>query len=35
MDRGYLIDLRDATEETRNLEILSDFNERLNREVAE
>ena len=33
--RGYLIDIRDATEEARNLEILSDFNTRLNQEVAE
>ena len=33
--RGYLIDIRDATEETRNLEILSDFNTRLNQEVEE
>ena len=35
MKRGYLIDIRDATEETRNLEILADFNDRLNEEVAE
>ena len=35
MSRGYLIEIRDATEENRNLEILSDFNDRLNREVAE
>ena len=35
MAQGYLIDIRDATEETRNMEILSDFNTRLNREVAE
>ena len=33
--QGYLIDIRDATEEARNLEILSDFNTRLNQEVAE
>lgn len=33
--QGYLIDIRDATEETRNMEILSDFNNRLNQEVAE
>ena len=33
--QGYLIDIRDATEETRNLEILADFNTRLNQEVAE
>ena len=32
---GYLIDIRDATEEARNLEILSNFNASLNREVAE
>ena len=35
MPQGYLIDIRDATEETRNMEILSDFNNRLNHEVAE
>ena len=35
MTRGYLIDIRDATEEARNLEILSNFNARLNQEVAE
>ena len=35
MSRGYLIDIRDATEESRNLEILADFNNRLNQEVAE
>ena len=35
VSQGYLIDIRDATEETRNLEILSDFNTRLNQEVAE
>lgn len=35
MVQGYLIDIRDATEETRNMEILSDFNTRLNQEVAE
>ncbi len=33
--RGYLIDIRDATEEKRNLELLTDYNSRLNREVAE
>ena len=33
--QGYLIDIRDATEETRNMEILADFNARLNQEVAE
>jgi len=33
--QGYLIDIRDVTEETRNLEILSDFNARLNQEVAD
>ena len=35
MRRGYLIDIRDATEETRNMEILADFNDRLNQEVEE
>ena len=35
LSRGYLIDIRDATEESRNLEILADFNNRLNQEVAE
>lgn len=35
VSRGYLVDIRDATEENRNLEILSDFNARLNLEVAE
>lgn len=35
LPQGYLIDIRDATEETRNMEILSDFNTRLNQEVAE
>ena len=35
MVQGYLIDIRDATEETRNMEILADFNARLNQEVAE
>ena len=35
LSQGYLIDIRDATEETRNMEILSDFNARLNQEVAE
>ena len=34
-ERGYLIDIRDATEEKRNLELLTDYNNRLNREVAE
>ena len=33
--QGYLIDIRDATEEARNIEILADFNNRLNQEVAE
>ena len=33
--RGYLIDLRDATEEKKNLELLTNYNDRLNREVAE
>ena len=33
--QGYLIDIRDATEEARNMEILADFNARLNQEVAE
>ena len=33
--RGYLIDIRDATEERKNLELLTDYNDRLNREVAE
>ena len=33
--QGYLIDIRDATEETRNMEILADFNARLNQEVDE
>ncbi|MBQ3279953.1 MAG: HD domain-containing protein [Clostridia bacterium] len=33
--RGYLIDIRDATEEKKNLELLTDYNDRLNREVAE
>lgn len=33
--RGWLIDIRDATEERKNLEILTDYNNRLNREVAE
>jgi len=32
---GWLIDLRDATDEKRNLESLTDYNTRLNREVAE
>ena len=35
VDQGYIIDIRDATEEARNMEILANFNERLNREVAE
>ncbi|MBQ1490765.1 MAG: HD domain-containing protein [Blautia sp.] len=35
LPRGYLIDIRDATEETKNMEILADFNERLNQEVEE
>ena len=35
LTRGYLIDIRDVTEENRNLEILSDFNKKLNQEVAE
>ena len=33
--RGYLIDIRDATEEKKNLELLTDYNDRLNREVRE
>ena len=33
--QGYLIDIRDATEEAQNIEILADFNARLNQEVAE
>lgn len=33
--RGYLIDVRDATEEIRNMELLTDYNTRLNREVDE
>ena len=33
--RGYLIDIRDATEEKKNLELLTDYNSRLNREVSE
>ena len=33
--RGYLIDIRDATEEKKNLELLTDYNDRLNREVTE
>lgn len=33
--QGYLIDIRDATEEKRNLEILSNYNDMLNEEVAE
>ncbi len=33
--RGYLIDIRDATEEKKNLDLLTNYNDRLNREVAE
>ena len=33
--RGYLLDIRDVTEENRNLDILTDFNRKLNREVTE
>lgn len=33
--RGYLIDIRDATAEKKNLELLTNYNDRLNREVAE
>ncbi len=33
--RGYLIDIRDATEEIRNMELLTDYNNQLNRSVAE
>ena len=33
--RGYLIDIRDATEEQRTLDILADYNRTLNQEVAE
>ncbi len=33
--RGYLIDIRDATEEIRNMELLTDYNSRQNREVDE
>lgn len=33
--QGYLIEIRDATQEQRNLEILSDYNAILNHEVAE
>ena len=33
--RGYLIDIRDATQEKENLELLTDYNGRLNLEVAE
>lgn len=33
--RGYLIDIRDATDEIRNMELLTDYNNRLNREVDE
>ena len=33
--RGYLIDIRDATEEKKNLELLTDYNDRLNREITE
>ena len=35
MSQGYLIDFRDVTEEARNMEILANFNARLNQEVAE
>ena len=35
MTRGYLFDIRDVTEENRNMEILADFNAKLNREVRE
>lgn len=33
--QGYLIMLRDVTQEQRNLDILSDYNDMLNREVSE
>ncbi len=33
--RGYLIDIRDATEEKKSLELLTNYNDRLNREVTE
>lgn len=33
--RGYLVDFRDATEEMKNLALLTDYNTRLNQEVAE
>ena len=33
--QGYLIDIRDVTDETRNMELLADFNARLNQLVAE
>ena len=33
--QGYLIDIRDATEEQRTLDILADYNRTLNQEVAE
>ena len=33
--RGYLIDIRDATEERKNLELLTNYNDQLNRDVAE
>ena len=33
--RGYLINIRDATEEKENLKILKNYNNQLNREVAE
>ena len=33
--RGYLIDIRDATVEKKNLDLLTNYNDRLNREVTE
>ena len=33
--QGYLLDIRDATEEVRNFRIISDYNETLNAEVLE
>lgn len=33
--QGFLIDIRDATEETHNLEILTNYNDMLNEEVAQ
>ena len=33
--RGYIVDIRDATQEQKNFRILSDYNKTLNREVAE